>query len=89
MQGTVDRVVPAQGFGFIRTDDGQEFFFHRSALKGVEFEELAPGSAVVFEVQNHEPGDERGEHPRAVNVNLAPDAVPAEDHEALPAEKTR
>jgi cold shock protein len=80
--------VPDEGSGFIIDDDGQELFFHRSALQGIEFEELAPGSAVEFGVQREAPGDEAGEHPRAVSVRLAADAVPADDHEALPREKT-
>ena len=87
MQGEVARVVPAEGFGFIRTTEGQEFFFHRTALQAVDFEELAPGVAVVFEV-GEEHGDERGEHPRAVNVRLAEGAAAAVDHEVLPPEKT-
>src|SRR5437763_4445167 len=31
MRGTVDRLVPAEGFGFIIADNGQELFFHRTA----------------------------------------------------------
>ena len=89
MLGIVDRLVPAEGFGFIRNDDDQEFFFHRNALQGVEFNELAPGTRVEFMVRSDEPGDEPGEHPRAVSVHLAPGAVTTEDHEILPAEKTR
>jgi cold shock CspA family protein len=83
MQGTVDRVVPDQGFGFIIGPNGEEYFFHRSALKGVDFEELGPGVTVVF--QAHEAkGDAPDEHLRAVDVTLAPDAVPAVDNEPLP-----
>jgi cold shock CspA family protein len=89
MRGTVDRLNPDEGFGFIIADNGQELFFHRTALEGVDWEAIAPGTALEFDAKAHVTGDEPGEHPRAVSVRLAPDAVPAEDHEALPAEKTR
>lgn len=83
MQGVVDRVVPDDGFGFIIGPNGEEYFFHRSALKGAEWEEMGPGVGVLFEA--HEgAGDEPEEHVRAVDVRLAPDAIPAVDNEPLP-----
>ena len=88
MRGTVARLVADQGFGFITGEDGQELFFHRSALMGVDFEELAPGVAVEFGVREDREGDEPGEHPRAVSIKLAEDATPAVDHEVLPEGKT-
>jgi len=87
--GVVDRLALDEGFGYIQGDDGQEFFFHRSALQATDFEELAPGTEVEFEVRSNRPGDEPGEHPRAVSIRLAAGAVPAADHELLPPEKTR
>ncbi|MGH2371163.1 MAG: cold-shock protein, partial [Chloroflexota bacterium] len=84
MRGTVGDLVIDRGFGFITGEDGQQLFFHRNALQGTDFGELAPGVAVEFDVRHHVEGDEPGEHPRAVNVRLAPDAVPAADHEVLP-----
>ena len=54
MQGTIARLVPERGFGFITGDDGQEFFFHRSALQATEFEELAEGVRVDFHAA-HDP----------------------------------
>jgi cold shock protein len=87
MRGTVSSLVADRGFGFITDADGREFFFHRGVLQATDFEELAKGVAVEFEV-GQEPGDEPGERPRAVNVRLAEDAVPAGDHEVLPPEKT-
>ena len=87
MEGTVARLAPEGGFGFITGENGQEFFFHRSALQAVDFEELAPGSAVVFEA-GQETGDQPGEHTRAVNVRLAPGQTAAVDHEILPEEKS-
>jgi cold shock CspA family protein len=86
MIGKVDRIAPRGGFGFI-TGEGEEFFFHRSALKGIEFEELAPGSDVEFEIAQETDGDKPGEHRRAVNVHLTAGEVPAVDNEELPPEK--
>ena len=78
MNGTVVRMVVDRGFGFIQGDDGQEYFFHRKALHGVTFEDLAPGSLVVFQ-RGTDPGDEPSEGPRAVSVALAAGAEPAVD----------
>ena len=50
MHGKVASVSPERGFGFITPDEeGGEVFFHRSALHGVEFEDLAAGVAVELE----------------------------------------
>ena len=86
MQGTVDRVVAEDGFGFIVGPNGEEYFFHRSALKGVEFAELAPGVPVIFQAEEGK-GDRPDEHLRAVDILLADDAIPAVDNEPLPPEK--
>jgi cold shock protein len=86
--GRVDRLVPDRGFGFIRDDAGQEFFFQRGALMGVDFEDLAPGADVEFGARPPEEGDKPGEHARAVSIRLSEDAMPAPDHEQLPPEKT-
>ena len=74
MQGTVDRVVPDEGFGFIIGPNGEEYFFHRTGLKGAEWEEIGPGSQVNFQI-GEDPGDRRDEHLRAVDVFL-PTASP-------------
>ncbi|MFB3853400.1 MAG: cold-shock protein [Vicinamibacterales bacterium] len=60
--GTIKRLVRDRGFGFIRDDGGQEFFFHRSAVKDVPFEQLNEGQRVLFE---EEPS---GKGPRASNI---------------------
>ncbi len=62
MQGTIKRVIRDRGFGFIRSADGQEIFFHRSALQNLNFDGLKEGENVEFEVQQGEKG------PRAMNV---------------------
>ncbi len=69
MNGMVVRMVVDRGFGFKAGDDGQEYFFHRNALHGVRFEDLAPGSLVVFQ-RGEDPGDEPASAPR-------PSAVPS------------
>jgi cold shock protein len=48
MRGTIKRVIAEKGFGFIATDDGQEYFFHHSACPE-GFEALREGQAVTFE----------------------------------------
>jgi CspA family cold shock protein len=62
MQGTIKRVIRDRGFGFIRSTDGQEVFFHRDGLQQMDFVSLKEGSTVEFEVEQSEKG------PRATNV---------------------
>jgi CspA family cold shock protein len=62
MQGTIKRVVRDRGFGFIRSSDGQEVFFHRNGLQQIAFEGLHEGTSVEFEVEQSAKG------PRATNV---------------------
>jgi cold shock CspA family protein len=88
MHGTIARLVPERGFGFITDQDGREYFFQRSALMGVEFEDLAPGTEVEFGARPPESGDQPGEHPRAVSIRLAAGATEAPDHERLAPQKT-
>lgn len=66
MNGSIVRVIPEKGFGFIRADDGgnTEYFFHRSALGRVPFGELRGGERVTFEQEQ----SDRGPRARAVEV---------------------
>jgi len=89
MRGSVTEIIIDRGFGFIQGEDGQTYFFHRNALTDTDFGELGPGVAVEFGIQTGEHGDRQDERPRAVNVRLAPDAIPASDHEVLPPGKIR
>jgi cold shock CspA family protein len=88
VHGTIDRLVPDRGFGFIVDDDGREYFFQAGALMGVDFADLAPGTSVEFIRRPPESGDEPGEHPRAASIRLADDAELAPDHEQLARQKT-
>jgi CspA family cold shock protein len=62
MQGTIKRIVRDRGFGFIRSTEGQEVFFHRNGLQQMDFDSLKEGATVEFEVEQSEKG------PRANNV---------------------
>ena len=62
MQGTIKRVVRDRGYGFIRSSDGHEVFFHRNSLQQMDFDSLQEGATVEFEVEQSEKG------PRATNV---------------------
>jgi ribosomal subunit interface protein len=46
--GKVARVFPEEGFGFIQTDDGREFYFSRENVVHPRFEDLGSGAAVQF-----------------------------------------
>jgi CspA family cold shock protein len=60
--GTIKRLVRDRGFGFIRDDGGQEWFFHRSAVKAPSFEALNEGQRVSFDEEPSAKG------PRAGNI---------------------
>jgi CspA family cold shock protein len=44
--GTVKRLLPDKGFGFVATDTGTEYFFHKSATR--DFATLHEGAQVSF-----------------------------------------
>jgi len=87
-QGTITRLQANDGYGFITTANGDEYFFHRNATKGAPWGEFAVGTPVDFDVEERGPGDDVMEHARAVDVRLAAGAPPAVDNELLPPEKT-
>jgi CspA family cold shock protein len=54
--GSIKRLVRERGFGFIAGDDGQEYFFHRGGLDGLEFDALSGDERVTFDVERSEKG---------------------------------
>ncbi len=48
MKGTVKRLVADKGFGFILSQDGTEYFFHRTSCD-IPFDDLREGQSVTFE----------------------------------------
>jgi len=65
-KGTIRRLIADRGFGFIRTAEGKELFFHRNELQGVNYSSLREGQQVEYEVG-------RGHNGRlqAITVRLA------------------
>ena len=61
--GRVDRIDVAQGFGFIVTPDGREFYFSRDNVVTPSFENLSAGTVVHF-IE-----DGGGEGPQAKRVS--------------------
>ena len=70
-KGTIRRLID-RGFGFIKTDDETDIFFHRNNLEGVDFGGLSEGQEVEFEK-----GQGRDGRPEAVKVRLT--RTPVED----------
>jgi ribosomal subunit interface protein len=54
--GTVVRVFHDRGYGFIRTEAGEEIYFHRNALHELDFGSVAPGLPVEVDVERGERG---------------------------------
>ena len=80
VKGTIRRLITDKGFGFLKTEDEKDLFFHRSNLEGVEYSSLREGQEVEYEV-----GQGRDGRSEAVKVRLAE----AEVKEELPsAEET-
>ena len=75
--GTIKRLVPDRGYGFIQTAEERDLFFHRSELQGVDYDSLRGGQQVEFEV-----GQDRNGRPQATRVRLA--QPEAEEHQAEP-----
>ncbi len=64
-KGTIKQVMD-RGYGFIKTEQEEDLFFHRNDLEGVEFASLSEGQEVEFEK-----GQGRDGRPAAVKVRLA------------------
>jgi len=65
-KGTIKRLIKDRGFGFIKIERGEDLFFHRNELQGVDYDSLGEGQEVEFEV-----GRGRNGRSQAVKVRLA------------------
>jgi len=49
MEGTIKKLLEDKRCGFITGRNGQDYFFHQSALKNIEYADLEEGLDVTFE----------------------------------------
>ena len=50
MKGTIKTISPDKGYGFIRANDGNEYFFHSSAMVNpLDFSRIRKHQEVEFE----------------------------------------
>ena len=63
--GKIKKLILDKGFGFIADADGNEVFFHKNSLVGIEFSNLTEEEEVQFDVQKTPKGLS------ATNVSLA------------------
>jgi CspA family cold shock protein len=62
MKGKVKMFNKEKGYGFIRTDDNRDVFFHHSSILMDGYKTAETGEAVEFEVEETDKG------PRAKNI---------------------
>jgi cold shock CspA family protein len=67
MRGKIKEIVTDRGIGHIKGEDGRDFFFHRSALQGLDFKQLHPDEQVEFEIEEFR-GPTTPKAIRAMNV---------------------
>lgn len=65
LEGRVSRLLPDKGYGFLRTPDGREVYFHENSVLNRGFQRMKVGTRVVF---SEEPG-EKG--PQASTIRIA------------------
>lgn len=54
--GIITKIFSAEGYGFLRTIDGEEVYFHRNSIVNDEFDRLEPGTGVSYTTQVGEEG---------------------------------
>lgn len=64
LHGKISKLVTEEGYGFIRTSDGQDVYFHRNAVVEGSFEKLKPDEEVRLIVAE----DESEKGPQATTV---------------------
>ncbi|MFC2118849.1 cold-shock protein [Bacteroidota bacterium] len=67
MNGKVKWFDSRKGYGFIETEDGENYFVHFSGIKEEGFKRLSHGQKVSFELAEGDKG------PHAINVEIVGD----------------
>lgn len=65
LRGTIKRLVSDKGFGFVKAEDGTEYFFHQASCVDGGFDQMREGQTLTFDKGQGPKG------PRAENVRLA------------------
>ena len=65
-KGTIRRLIADRGYGFIKTEEEKDLFFHRNELEEVDYNSLTEGQQVEFEI-----GQGRDGRLQAIRVRLA------------------
>ncbi|MCC7124145.1 MAG: cold shock domain-containing protein [Acidobacteria bacterium] len=63
LYGSITRLEPGHGFGFIKDDGGMDWFFVREDVRGERFENIWIGERVGFVIEKTKSG------PRAADVH--------------------
>jgi CspA family cold shock protein len=64
-KGTIRRLID-QSYGFIKVESGEDLFFHRNELQGVDYGSLREGQQVEFEVGRGRDGRDQAVRVRVV-----------------------
>jgi len=72
-KGTIKRLTE-RGFGFIKTEEEKDLFFHRNDLEGVEYNSLSEGQEVEFEKGQGSDGRPRAEKVRLTETQVEDDS---------------
>ena len=56
MKGTVKNFKKDRGFGFIKGEDGKDYFFHYSEIQAEGYRSAEPGEEVEFEPSDGDRG---------------------------------
>lgn len=67
--GKIKKLVQEKGFGFIAQTQGEDVFFHHSAVADRGYENLAVGQAVEYQIDSAPNPKQKG--PRASSVRPA------------------
>ena len=59
MKGQIRKMFPDKGYGFIRGQNGKEYFFYYSSIGKKMFSSMTVGQQVVFDIGRADKGEER------------------------------